>query len=398
MRAVLTTVLVLSAAIAAAQPAADSDAPPADPRIVIGGEIFVTAGSDDPGFFNYTDYEYSALRNLRFSIATELRASSYVQALAEVRLDHGDALSAYALFVRVRPFPARRFDIQIGRLPPAFGAFTRTIYAYDNLVVGQPLAYQYLLSIRPAGVPLDADDVLRMRGRGWLSSFGAGDTAPAPGVPIVNTARYDTGVQVHGVAGAFEWTTGVTTGSLSDPRIGDNNGAFQVAARGIVQAGPAVRIGVSGARGAWMDRAVDAAAPASPRSDALHQQAVAADVEVSSGRWLARAEWLRSRWDIPLAATGGAVHLDATALTTEARYRVWPGLSVAARAEGLWFSPLAGTTTTVPWEADVRRVETAVTYALRRNINAKLAWQMHWRDGGRVRRDGLGAAQLVYWF
>ena len=67
-----------------------------------------------------------------------------MQALAEVRLEHGDQFSAYAMFLRIRPWPERRFDVQVGRIPPTFGAFSKTIYAYNNVVIGQPLAYQYL--------------------------------------------------------------------------------------------------------------------------------------------------------------------------------------------------------------------------------------------------------------
>ena len=81
------------------------------------------------------------------------------------------AREPYALYVRVRPWPDARFDIQAGRVPPTFGAFARRIYASDNLLIGYPLAYQYLTSLRPDALPANADELLRMRGRGWLSSF-----------------------------------------------------------------------------------------------------------------------------------------------------------------------------------------------------------------------------------
>ena len=43
----------------------------------------------------------------------------------------------------------RDFDIQVGRVPPTFGAFARRTYATDNPLIGYPLAYQYLTSLRP---------------------------------------------------------------------------------------------------------------------------------------------------------------------------------------------------------------------------------------------------------
>ena len=45
------------------------------------------------------------------------------------------------------------FDIQIGRVPPVIGAFARHAYGRDNLVIGFPLAYQYLTSLRPDAQP-----------------------------------------------------------------------------------------------------------------------------------------------------------------------------------------------------------------------------------------------------
>jgi hypothetical protein len=258
-------------------------------RFVFGGEFFGTFGSEDPGFFNYNDYEYNALRNVRLSVSTEVRASRHVQMLAEVRLEHGDQLSAYAMFLRVRPWPDRRFDVQIGRIPPTFGAFSKTIYAYNNVVIGQPLAYQYLLSLRTTALPATSDDLLQMRGRGWLSEFPVGDTSRDAGVPIVNTARYDTGVQLHGVVDRVEWTGSVTTGSLSDPRIGDNNGRPQYAGRVVAHALPGLSLGLSVARAAWLDDSLDEALAGTARAREFVQAAVALDAEISHGRWLARA-------------------------------------------------------------------------------------------------------------
>ena len=186
-------------------------------HLVFGAEVSATFAPDDPGFFNYTSYEFSALRNLRLSASTEIRATDRVQVLGEVRLDQGRVLEAYGLFVRLRPWPARRFDIQAGRVPPTFGAMSRTAYGSSNLLIGQPLAYQYLTSIRPDALPGPPDDLLRMRGRGWLSRFPVGNNVDGPGLPLVNTSRWDTGVQLHGIAGMLEWTGALTAGSLSDP-------------------------------------------------------------------------------------------------------------------------------------------------------------------------------------
>jgi len=82
----------------------------------------------------------------------------------------------------------------------------------------------------------------------------------------------------------------------------------------------------------------------------------------------------------------------------EGRYKIAPGFYVALRGDRLDYSKVNGTAGMNEWDAQIWRVETGVGYSLTRNILLKGAWQMNGRDGGRVRKDGLFAAQVVYWF
>jgi hypothetical protein len=370
----------------------------ADGRVVVGAEVSATFASDDPGFFNYTDYEYSAMRNLRIGVGAEVRASRWLQVLGELRVDHGHHVQPFALYVRVRPWPARRFDIQAGRIPATFGAFGRGTYGTANLLIGSPLAYQYLTSLRPDALPATAEDLWRMRGRGWLSNFPLGATTEDRGLPLINSVRADTGVQVHGVNGMFEWTGAITTGSLSNPRFRDDNDGRQLVGRVVARPVPAVAIGASAARGAYLSREVADALLTAQVEDGV-QQVVGADAEYSEGRFLARAEFIHSQWTLPVTL-GLRTHPDlvARSLLGEARYRIFPGLQIAARAERLDFSEIASGATRGEWEAPLRRLEVGASYSIIRNVMLKASWQRNTRDGGRIERDQLGAMQVVYWF
>lgn len=382
-------IALASARPAAAQGLPDAPISLAGGHVVLGAEAAATVAAEDPGFFNYTSYEYSALRNVRVGLSAEVRASDYVQLLGEVRLDQGRVLEAYGVFLRIRPWPLKRFDLQAGRIPPTFGSMTRTAYGSGNMLVGQPLAYQYLMSIRADAVPARPDDLLRMRGRGWLSNFPVGNTAPGPGLPMVNTARWDTGVQAHGVGGMFEWTGGISVGSLSDPRLRDNNNGRQLAGRLVARPSPAWAIGASAARGAWLNRMLEDRSARRPR-----QTAVGGDAEYSAGRVLIRGEAIRSSWTMPAIDRP----LVATSVLIEGRYKVAPGAYVAARGDRIAFSTIVGSLGPRTWEADTWRVEIGGGYSVRRNILAKGAWQRNRRDGGRVRHDTLLTAQVLYWF
>jgi hypothetical protein len=397
-------VLLICALFAASTRAATAQVLPEQPislaggHLVLGGEVTATFAPEDPGFFNYTSYEFSALRNLRLGVSAELRANDHVQVLGEVRFDQGRVLEAYGLFVRVRPWPARRFDIQAGRIPPTFGAMSRTAYGSSNLLIGQPLAYQYLTSIRADSLPATADDLLRMRGRGWLSRFPVGNSVEAPGLPLVNTSRWDTGVQAHGVNGMIEWTGSLTAGSLSDPRFKDNNAGRQVAGRAVVRPAAAMAFGVSAARGAWLNATLETEI-AGADAERAQQIAIGGDAEFSAGPFLVRGEAIRSSWRMPRFGTLD-LNEPVIALSSliEGRYKISPGFYVAMRGDRLDFSKVRGSAGLVEWEAQTWRFETGVGYSLTRNVIFKGVWQKNGRDGGRIRKDALFAGQVLYWF
>ena len=310
-----------------------------------------------------------------------------------------EQVRAYAAYVRIRPWPAREFDVQAGRIPPSFGAFGRRTYGMDNPLIGYPLAYQYLTSLHSDGVPSTADDLLRMRGRGWRSSFPIGDTYEAPGVPLVTAFRWDVGVQARWAGGPLELVGSITNGTLSNPRVGDDNDGKQVSGRIAARPVAGLVLGGSAARGAWLARALTPSLP----DRSYSQRAFGADAEYARDHWVVRAELVWTAWDLPYIGAGaspGAV--SARAAWLEGRYRLSPRLFVAARADRLDFSRIAGAFVLggepTPWDAPVQRVEGAAGWFLQRNLVARLAVQRNTRDGGRVRRRTFVAGQLTYWF
>jgi hypothetical protein len=202
-------------------------------------------------------------------------------------------------------------------------------------------------------------------------------------------------VQVQGISGIVEWTGSVTAGSLSAPRVKDDNGRRQLAGRVVVHVTPGMAVGMSGALGAFLSSTLQPALPDGARVDDAMQRGLGIDAEYSRGRFLGRGEAIWSRWTLPEPFWGGP--LKATAVTGEARYRLFPGFYAAGRAEHLGFSPITGSWRT-PWDAPVKRFEAGVGWSVLRNVTLKTSWQRNLRNAGRVRRETLGAAQLVYWF
>jgi len=353
----------------------------------------------DTGFFNYTDYQHSALRMLIVGITSEVKAGDRVSVLAEIRSENGGLPDPYALYVRVRPWLTHGFDIQAGRVPPTFGAFARRHYPYDNLLIGYPLAYQYLTSLRADALPANADELLRMRGRGWLSNFSIGNPAPDNGLPLVHAFRWDTGLQMHAANQRAEATVAVTTGTLANPLVGDDNGGRQIAGRVVVRPFTGLVTGASAARGPFVTTDALRMGGIEGRASDFTQTAWGADAEYSRGYYLLRFEAIVSDWRLPLVRTPAIdMPLRAVSTSVEGRYKIRPGLYVAARSDHLTFSTVTGVLRHDGWDAPVTRLEVGGGYSLQRNVTLKLAYQHNTRQTTRAGTADAGALQLVYWF
>lgn len=373
-----------------------------DGRVVVSGDLSMTFGcshapgaafcTQDPGYFNFADYDDSTLRMIRAGLSTSVRLTRKLTALADLRVQNAQTPRPYGFYLRFRPFEGHDFDIQGGRIPSTFGSFARRAYSTDNPLIGYPLAYQYLTSLRYDALPQTLDDVLRMRGRGWLSSFPLGEQTPEAGMPLANVFRWDTGIQAHGSAGIVEGAASVTVGSLSHPIFHENNSGKQVAARVSVTPVAGLVAGVSASRAPYVTdgSALAANAPAS----GFVQTAFGADVEYSRDHYLLRFEAVSSAYDVATIEP----RLRALATMLEGRYRLTPRLHAAARIDHLGFNTVTSPTRTAAWEAPVTRWEVGGGYALQRNVNLRLTVQRNTRDGGRVRRVTALSAQLLYWF
>jgi hypothetical protein len=394
--------LLLSAvsAEAAAQSQPPLPSPPAG-RVSFGADVSATmAPEDTTAFFNYTDYQHNALRLARVRLVGEWRAASRLAFLGEVRVENTDRPEVAALYLRWRPWPRAAFDVQAGRIPPVVGAFARRAYGRDNPVIGVPLAYQYLTSLRPDALPATVDDLLRMRARGWQPSYPIGSQTEAPGQPLISTSRWDTGVEGRWRTGWLDLAAAWTRGAPAQPVVRETNSGREWSGRAAVIWPGGLTLGVSGAHAQWIAGSVLAALPANGRSPS-DQTLVGSDVEFARGPWIVRGEWLRATFGVPTLASAVPSGLRASSSFVEARCRVRPRWQAALRLDQLGFSDVRDTLAgaqPIAWDAPVQRVEGTIGFRARPDLEIRAGWQQNWRSGGRVTRNGVPALQVLWWF
>jgi hypothetical protein len=361
-------------------------------RLLLGGEASGSFSKPDEDGFNDQEYGFNSLRLVRLRLLGELQLGGNVAALTELRHTNRDRPRMYALYLRVRPWRERAFDLQAGQIPPVFGAYPRRGYAAENVFIGEPLAYHYL-------TPLQTQTYVGDQGAYTPTTYGSGY-----GVPVVSSQRWDTGVSAHLVAGDFAAAASVTQGSLCNPRVRDDNRGKGLAARVAWQPAPGWVLGASAGHGRYVSQELEAQLGRGARS----QRVLGADLEYSRGRWLVRAEGLLSSWGSSVE-WGEDQTLTASAGWVEARVKLLPGLSLAGRFDRLQFGlarmppppylpqeyPYGQTT---PWHAGVTRFELGALFALHRQVLVKSAIQYDRRATTPTTRSSFLAGQVVLWF
>ena len=218
-------------------------------------------------------------------------------------------------WLATRPWKDRAIDIQAGRIPPVFGAAGRRLYANDNVLIGYPLAWQYLTVLRTDAVPANADQLLGARSVGWRPWYSVGTPGYARGVPLTTAFRYDTGVEARfgHEQQPVSWAVALTAGTLSSPGARDSNGGPQVSTRLAVRPTAGLVLGASFADGRFLadDLEYPDTAATAPGYDydapvdggRYHQQTWGADAEYSAGYFLVRAEFVTAGWRLPAVGT-----------------------------------------------------------------------------------------------
>jgi len=366
-------------------------------QLTLGGDVSGSLAGKDSVRFNETEYGRSLLRVLRLGLCGELKMGAHLAVLAETRSENLEAPRLYALYLRARPWQNHAFDVQAGMVPPVFGAFVRR-YGTDSALIGYPLAYHYPTLLRPDSFPRDVPNLLRWRGSGWRVRYPVGSHEYDHGLPLITALRWDTGIQARLVAGSWQLSGAVTQGTLSNPLVRDDNGSKQLSSRIAWRSSRGLEAGVSFARGGYVSQEIVDRLPAARGRD-FRQQAVGLDFEQDWGHWILRGEGMWSGWDA-VAATPPLLgtRLSAGAVTLEARFRPWPGVTLAARYDQLAFGDVLGPDGPASWDAPVSRLEVGAGYALRHNLTLKVSYQRNRRDGGSFQRGDFVAVQGSAWF
>ena len=238
-----------------------------------------------------------------------------------------------------------------------------------------------------------------MRGRGWLSNFSVGNQSPEAGLPLANAFRWDSGVQVHASHGILDLAGGITTGTLGNPRVGDDNGGRQFSARAAIKPTAGFMIGAVGGARAVRDPRRGQGGGRRRHVQPVHPDRLGHRPRIFAGLLPAALRSGRERLAgaDPRPRRASICHCARWPPRPRGALQDPPGLYAAARLDHLGFSDITSGSQRESWEAPVTRIEVGGGYSLQRNLLLKLSLQRNTRAGGpsRTAHAGGGAAGVL---
>lgn len=365
-------------------------------RWSLSGDLDWSISNAEDSSLNLTYYGNDVTRLLRVALFFDFHVSERAIVYLNVTSENAASPQLYGAFLRLAPWGGGdKLWVQAGRIPPAFGSFPERGYPIANPLVGYPLMYHHRTTLRPDQLPSNEADLLGQRGHGRAASFqGPGNPFARQGMPMVSLFRWDTGGVAFGKLGPVDYVGGITNGTLSHPEVEDSNEGKQLLGRARLRFSPAWRLGVSAARGPYLDRVVLSGESRLPGGDLedLHQTVAGMDARFARGHLIVDTEAAWSAWDVPTLGT----RLDSFSAYLESRYRVSPGLHVAGRLDRIDFSEIGDAGK--PWDYPLSRVEVGAGYSWEPDIVVKLSMQWNRFEGAPELDEDIVALQIAVRF
>jgi hypothetical protein len=384
-------------------------------RMVIGGSVSIAAASsEDDTNFNAGSYGEDTMRLISAAFTSSVSLHPRVGMEVDLRVaGEPDGSSWYfrphTLALKLQPFGTPAFSVAAGFLQTAFGTTNGRTYGRDNLLIGRPLIYQYATALRGDAIPRHVPELLENRGRGAEAYYLVGDYfaygddpnyGQYAGLPLADANGWNAGVRVAAGGDWLNAAVTVTEGSLSNPRSRGASGGWQASGRVETRRVTGLILGASAAYGLYLDRDLDSVLPLAVANQEPRETAFGLDAEYSRDYWLVRAEAVHSRRTVPaLREPLLADVMSVTGLDFEGRYRLAPGLYVAARIGSLLFGPAGQDAGGESWDADAFRIEVGPGWSVTRGLLLKATYQYNRRDvTGSLRSAHRVAAEAMAWF
>lgn len=366
------------------------------------GTLDVTGVLQDDGIpLNLLMYGDTMFDPYRARLHADIAASDVLRVYTQfVVTDANSAdIRPYGAYLSWAPNAERDLQVVAGKIPWFIGTYGPRTYSDKKPLIGTPLMYQYRSTLRSDRIPPNADALLAAAGTGQYGPVYDASGRGYKGMPVLYDACWSMGAMVVGSASGFEYSGGVTQGPPSAPAAGpDGNSAKNLLGRLGWSPHPALRVGVSGSYGGYMNRSFESQIPPDQDVNDYRQRIVMADLQITGARAELIAEAFANRWNTPTVG-----NLDNWGGYVEGKYGFDFGGWLAGRYEWMNFDEIADSGGTLhTWDANIFRYEVGGGYRFTKAVQAKFVYQHNQMDEDRVTRvppeaDVLAGQVIVSW-
>ncbi|MEP7027603.1 MAG: hypothetical protein ABI960_03320 [Candidatus Eisenbacteria bacterium] len=332
----------------------------------------------------------------KLRVMAEATPTSNLEVDVQALYSENERLRLIGAYVQYTPWAERDLHLAAGKIPWYIGTYAPRAYSDKNPLVGTPLLYQFSTGLGWFALPASMDDLL---GRTNGGDPSVGSEYYGGGMPVIWQSWWDAGIVAIGSARPFEGAFGVVAGAPGWATAGEeeNSGKTWLGRLGLTPH-PAVRIGISGAIGPYLNDFSNRFVPPGKTVNDYDQALAMVDAEIQSGHAELRGEGFRNVWETPNLG-----NLRVSGYYVEGKYTLAAGLYAAGRWDELRFSKVADSGGAVqPWHPDVDRLELGLGYRLSRGVLGKLVYQRFTHHAPTPAESGessgLAAAQLTVSF
>jgi hypothetical protein len=249
---------------------------------------------------------FRALVSPSLQLGSHWFAYAVLGAQSESYLDYSIGSEKTVRFTPVEAYVGYKADlraasllIKAGRLASAFGRYPLEYDDAKTPLIEPPALYGANLRLRPDQVPCNLGDVLRQSYDEGIQFHCGGATAERYG--LVPVALYG----IPGVEAQLSWKRmdarlQITNSSPANPQsLLSGSQSAQWTAGGGYSVPGGLHVGVSGFRGAYLERAVAPFLPAGQRWNDFRATGIGVEAQWAGGPWSLEGEWQRFRFGVP---------------------------------------------------------------------------------------------------
>lgn len=344
-------------------------------QIQVSGQLDLVAqdaGADDRS--NKTFSGFSNFDGLRFRLFLDSPVNERTSVFVQFLLDNKD-LVPYGAYVRFQSLLDRSLNLHVGFIPNTVGIYGPRTYSDKNPLIGTPLIYIYHTALTTRGLFDGVDELHALRANGF-EQFG---------LPILYDACWNSGIELFGTAGKFDWSIAALAGSVTKPSVELSKNRPQLTTRLSYFPVPELTLSISGFFGPYFSTG------SRPGDINLNNTGGGISLVLLLARTDINIEAFSSTWETPnfgeLGSSGAFLDL---------KQGLGARMFVAGRIEGMRFTELDyGEVLGVKsWDMPIDKWEAGLGYHIDRNSLVKVVYQNVSSSESAVLDDQFFAAQL----